>query len=220
MPQVPLKPRELSVAAIDQVIDDAFAPLLLCSGPVFQAIARHTEADLDTQFVCHYVHNGWPNARKIHPAAREWYPLRAEIHDASPFLALLDDCVLVPETLRPQIREELHRGHPGMTAMTLRARETFVWPRMTSEIHGMVQLCSICQLHRNQPPKDAAAPAPNPTYPGEMLFADHFELDGRPYLAFYDLFSQFPFLLPVPNKGVDAFLQCFRAVCEISGVPR
>ena len=72
MPQHPLTPRELAdVTAIDQVIDDAYAPLLLRSGPVFQAIAKHTEADLGMQFGRHYAHHGWPNVRNIHPAARE-----------------------------------------------------------------------------------------------------------------------------------------------------
>ena len=213
-------PYELAVAAVDKKVDDGYAMVLLHGGPVFQILADHSRDDLGFQFVREYVVQGWPDQRHVHPSARCWFPHRDEIRDVYPFLALLDDRVLVPPSLQPSILAELHRGHPGMTAMAERARCTFYWPKIQAQIYERVQLCPTCQAHRPTPSKVPAAPPPQPLGPGDILCTDHFELEGKDYLAFYDLFSQYPFLLSVPNKGTTAYLTCLRSVCEVSGVPR
>ena len=213
-------PYELAVASVDKQVDDGYALVLLHGGPMFQILAAHSRDDLGFQFVRQYVHSGWPDPRHVHPTARAWYPYRDEIRDAFPFLALLDDRVLVPPTTQPSVLAELHRGHPGMTAMAERARCTFYWPKIQSQIYDCVQMCPTCQACRPTPQKVPAAPPPQPRCPGDILCTDHFELEGKDYLVFYDLFSQFPFLLSVPSKGAAAYLTCLRTVCEVSGLPQ
>ena len=219
-PATPPNPYEAAIASVDKQVDDGYALVLLHGGTLFEILAEHSRIDLGFQFVREYIAHGWPDQRHVHPTARCWFPQRDEIRDAYPFLALMDDRVLIPPTLQPSILAELHRGHPGMTAMAERARCMFYWPRIQAQIFECVQTCGTCQAHRPTPQKQPASPPPQPQCPGDILCTDHFELEGKDYLVFYDLFSQFPFLLSVPDKGAAAFLTCLRTVCEVSGLPR
>ena len=72
-------------------------------------------------------------------------------------LSLQDGCVLwenrvvVPQSARQRILDELHSGHPGISRKKGIARGIVWWPGIDSEIEQRVQACQQCQLNQKSP---------------------------------------------------------------------
>ena len=59
--------------------------------------------------------------------------------------------VIIPPKLRPQVLEELHRGHMGVVKMKALARSYFWWPGIDKKIELTVRSFSGCQLTQSVP---------------------------------------------------------------------
>ncbi|EPB74958.1 hypothetical protein ANCCEY_05934 [Ancylostoma ceylanicum] len=66
---------------------------------------------------------------------------------------MLNDRVVVPETLRTVVLEELHTGHPGIVRMKSLARSYVYWPNIDEDCERTVQSCTECQLQFKTPAK-------------------------------------------------------------------
>ena len=54
--------------------------------------------------------------------------------------------------------ESLHRGHPGMSKMHLRAKQSLYWPGINEEIRSKVENCIQCQTVARSQQKEPAIP--------------------------------------------------------------
>ena len=61
--------------------------------------------------------------------------------------------VIIPPALRPQVLNELHRGHPGAGRMKAFARSLVWWPQIDRDVEQTVKDCAACQEGRAAPPK-------------------------------------------------------------------
>ena len=53
--------------------------------------------------------------------------------------------VLIPETLRNDILEQLHASHQGIEKTRKLARESVFWSQINQDIEKMIQKCTVCQ---------------------------------------------------------------------------
>ena len=60
--------------------------------------------------------------------------------------------VVVPQTLRMQILQELHEGHLGIVKMKEIARNYIWWPGLVQDIESLARSCAPCNTTRNSPP--------------------------------------------------------------------
>ncbi len=96
-----------------------------------------------------YVLNGWPNNKsQVDPAVRPYFSFRDEITIYQDVL-LKGDRIIVPTTLRNEMRQKIHHGHLGIEKCKARARLTLYWPGMANEIVDIVSNCGASMENRN-----------------------------------------------------------------------
>ena len=67
-------------------------------------------------------------------------------------LLLRNERIIVPTTMRQEMRTKMHAGHLGIEKS--RAREVLFWPGMSTKITDMIGNCSICLEYRNKQQKE------------------------------------------------------------------
>ena len=113
--------------------------------------------DETLQLLSRQVIQGWPDSgKKIVPALQPYWPLRDDI-SVEDGLILLGSRVIVPESLRGNILQQIHGGHFGIEKCKLRAKSCVYWPSVYKEIVVVPHSCrlllqvQICQ-EASQPP--------------------------------------------------------------------
>lgn len=66
-----------------------------------------------------------------------------------------DNRILIPNTLRTRVLEELHETHLGITKMKQLSRRYVYWPGIDKDIERVVRSCEQCALTKSNPPKIA-----------------------------------------------------------------
>ena len=77
---------------------------------------------------------------------KNYYKIRSEIY-ISEGLAMYQDRVIIPKSLREQVLKELHEGHMGMTKTLKFAKESVYWPSMAQAIENLVSSCHECNAY-------------------------------------------------------------------------
>ncbi|XP_033832445.2 uncharacterized protein K02A2.6-like [Periophthalmus magnuspinnatus] len=101
--------------------------------------------------------------------------------------------VILPQSLRAKMLEQLHAGHSGIVKMKEMARSYFWWPGLDKQIENMAKSCSSCQKTRNNPP---AAPLHPWDFPQDPWYRIHIDFAGpfedRMFLIAVDAHSKWP----------------------------
>ena len=93
--------------------------------------------------------NGWPDNKSNVPSElRPYYSLRSEITVVNGLL-FKNDRIIVPTSMRKEMKERIHEGHLGQEKCKARARQVVFWPGMSAEIIEMVAKCSTCLEHHS-----------------------------------------------------------------------
>ena len=105
---------------------------LLISDDKLLKFQRETSRDPDLEKLREYTEKGWPQQKKdvdslVHP----YYKYRDEITAANGLL-LRNERIIVPTTMRQEMRTKIHAGHLGIEKS--RAREVLFWPGMSTKI--------------------------------------------------------------------------------------
>ena len=111
-------------------------------------LQTETTKDDTLQKLKKYVLEGWPPKKKIDVSIAPYSSYREELscHDG---LLLKGSRIIVPYTLRSEIKSAIHMGHPGIQKSINRARSSVFWPNITKDITDYITNCSTCLNHRN-----------------------------------------------------------------------
>ena len=102
---------------------------------------------------------------------------------------MLNERVVIPKILQPEVLRKLHFGHPGSNSLKALARQSVFWNDINKDIEDFVKLCDPCQMNSKLPAKADPVPWPTPTRPFERV---HMDFAG-PINGDY-------FLIIIPNK--------------------
>ena len=117
-----------------------------------------TAKDETLQLLSHQVTQGWADSvKKIDPALKLYWPLRNDI-SIQDGLVLLGSRVIVPESLRGNILQEIYRGHPSIEKWRLGAKPCVCWPGIYKEIEHLANSCCVCQKYHNSQQKEPMIP--------------------------------------------------------------
>ena len=154
------------------------------------ALSAATKADPVLSVVLKFLRTGWPSA-----VPNEILPYWHKRED----LSVEGDCllrgtrVIIPTSLRPQILQELHQGHPGIVRMKSLARSHVWWPHLDQDVEQTAKACVACQEGRDAPPKAPLHPWAWPTSPMERIHVDYAgPVHGKMLLVVYDAHSKWP----------------------------
>ena len=165
-----------------------------------------------------YVLHGWPahvNEAEIEPYFRK----RNELSVESGCL-LWGYRVVIPESLRDVMLQELHAEHLGIVSMKRLARGYLWWPGLDSNLEEIAHNCEICQALRNSP---AVAPLHPWTYPStvfERVHIDFAEKDKMYYLILVDSYSKWVEVFPMRTTTAEKTIEVLRGCFARFGLPQ
>ena len=135
------------------------------------------------------IRNGWPDkCSRLVPELRPYFASRDE-------LVILEDIIMkgqqvvVPEHLRSQYIEHLHKGHPSADRTKSRAKDTVFWPTINKDISDAISRCAPCNSNKSHQQKEPLLIHPIPELPWSLISADIFEWNGIHYLVVVDSYS-------------------------------
>jgi transposase InsO family protein len=127
--------------------------------------------------------------------------------------------VLIPESLRADIIEQLHQGHFGIEKTKRLARESVYWPGIGKEIDKMVKNCDTCQENQPCQMKEPLEPHDIPSTPWTKLASDLFTINGEDYVLITDYYSKYPVLTKLNSTRSEAVARAASAVFSLLGAP-
>ena len=184
-----------------------------------QQIKDETVKDGTLQFLTQQVVQGWPDSiKKVHQEIKPYWNNRDDISIQEGVL-LLGSRIIIPESLRQQIIQEIHSGHQGMEKCKLRAKSCVYWPGIHKEIENMVASCCACKKFQNSQQKEPMIPSEVPPRPWHTVSADLFKVNNSWYIIVADYYSKFPFVKKLNNLTATAVINVIRSIFSEQGIP-
>lgn len=134
---------------------------------------------------------GWPDQKaQVPQEIISYFPYRDEL-TACGGVIYRGDRIVVPTSLRSDMKNRVHMGHLGLNACLRRARDLIFWPQMSKEITQMIESCGICNAYPRKQSNEPILPHPVPDRPWQKVGSDVFVIKEKNYLVTVDYFSSF-----------------------------
>ena len=178
-----------------------------------------TEKDEILNNLKQVISRGWPDSKDdLQPELRPYFHYRDEM-SLEDGIITRGERIVVPTSLRYEMKHKIHTGHMGINSCLRRARTHLYWPGMSAEIKVFVENCSTCSA---TPSKQASQPLflhSIPTRPWQKIALDIFKLNNRYYLVSTDYFSQFFEVDFLPNTTSNTVIHKLKAHFARYGIP-
>ena len=166
------------------------------------------------------IQSGWPcNRSDVDPTVRPFYNFREEL-SLNNKLVLKGSRIIVPTTMRKEMLQTLHTGHPGITKIKLKARSSLYWPGIDSQLEDTVNSCSLCQEYRNQQQSEPLLHHDIPAVPWYKIGTDVFHLFNRHYLLIVDYTTNYFDISQLPDLESTTVIQHTKAIFAKYGIPK
>ena len=146
-----------------------------------------------------FMEKGWPRQGKVETEAIPYFKMRQELSWDRGCLRRTGGRIVLPATLRKEVLEKAHEGHPGMVRLKRLIRKTWFWPRMGKDVEDWVRGCHGCAVSGKSVPTDKqkGRRIPAPDLPGAQWGVDIAGpfYNGRYVLAAVDYASGWPELV-------------------------
>ena len=180
---------------------------------------QETSNDETLQRLQAVVQEGWPERRNdLTDDIKPFFSIRDEITEINGIL-MKGERVIVPSSLRKEMKRRIHEGHLGIEKCKARARETMFWPGINSEITEMVQRCSACLDTRAYQQKEPLISHEIPTKPWQMVGTDLFHFKNRDYLVIIDYFSNYPEFALLKSTTSSPIIIHMKSIFARHGIP-
>ena len=152
---------------------------------------EETEKDAQLIMLKNVISVGWPtNKEDLQPELRPYYHYRDEM-TVENGIVLRGERIVVPKTLRYEMKKKIHTGHMGINSCLRRARTYLYWPNMSSELKAFVENCATCSTYHTRQATQPLYPHATPNRPWQKLGLDIFTIRSRNYLITVDYYSGF-----------------------------
>ena len=154
-------------------------------------IRTETSKDATLQNLKDVIINGWPQHKnKLPDCLQPYFNYRDEltIQDG---IIVRSDKVVIPVSMRSEMKRKVHVGHLGINSCVRRARQLIYWPGMSAEIRAFVATCDTCATYSHRQPQESLSLHELPERPWEKVGTDIFTIHNRNYLVTVDYMSGF-----------------------------
>ena len=127
--------------------------------------------------------------------------------------------VVIPDSLRPRLLEELHDGHIGIVRMKGLARSYIWWPDLDKDIEGMSARCEDCKATAAMPTV-TYHPWQYPSAPWDRIHIDFGEWKGIHFLVAVDAYSKWPEVREMHSTTTHRTIEVLREIFATHGFPR
>ena len=180
-------------------------------------IRDETERDESLQTLKRVIQQGWPHDKANVPYLAAPYYYFIDELAVTDGLIFRGERLVIPGTMRSEIKKNMHLGHTGIEGCLRRARESLYWPGMTSEIKEWIKTCETCQEYDNSQTKETLMSHDMPDRPWQNVGVHLFSYMGKDYLVTTDYKSNFweiDYLSNTSSKSVITKLKAhFARMC-------
>ena len=124
---------------------------------------KETANDEDLQKLKAFIQQGWPDDKRTIPSAVKPYLTHQDEISEVEGVMLRGNRIIVPKSMRKEMKSRIHEGHLGIERSKARAREALYWPGMSSEVTDMVSRCSTCLESRRKQQREPMLSLPPTT---------------------------------------------------------
>ena len=206
-------PTEREAEYIDMLM---FLPV---SDQMLARIQKETDADAEMENLKTVIRKGWPETKQEVPAnIQDYFPFRDEL-TLQDRVVLKGDRVVIPPSLRQEMKERVHSSHIGIQGCLRRARESIYWPGMSRELETYMAQCETCNTHAMEQQREPLISHEIPSRPWEKVGCDLFELNGRDYMVTVDYYSNFFEVDRLYNKRGPEVIHKLKSHFARHGIP-
>ena len=184
-----------------------------------EEIRRATAADRVLMDLGDTIMRGWPSERLSIPEhLRPYMHFKDElaVHDG---IIMKGDRVVIPTSLRMDMKQKLHTGHLGVNSCLRRAKDVMYWPGMTSEIRQYIETCGTCSMYQDKQAKEENIITAVPVLPWQKVAADLCTWGGRDYIITTDYHSNFIEFDPLPDIQTKTVIMKLKMQFARHGIP-
>ena len=164
-----------------------------------------------------YCLEGWPHKSQVSQRVCPYYTVSAEI-SLSEGLLLQGSRIIIPQSLRKKVLQQIHTGHQGITKCRDRARQSVWWPGLPSQLQDMVSSCEVCCQHHSQR-AEPLIPSELPQLPWQKVGMDLFDYKGSTYLLILDYYSRFIEIAKLSKTTAGDVINHCKSIFARHGIP-
>ena len=164
-----------------------------------------------------YCQEGWPAYMPCQPLLRPYWESRAYLAVVDELL-LYDECIVIPQDLRLDILDGIHRGQLGISKSSARTPMSVWWPGLSVSIEGMVKACFTCAKELPEP-KEPLMPSFFPSRPWERISVDLFEHGRRTYLITVSYYSRWVEIKLLTTQTAKSVITAAKELFSTHGIP-
>jgi len=179
-----------------------------------------TTQDTILQELAKVILAGWPNDRHdVAPDLLPYFSFRDEltIQDGVIFRG---ERIVVPASLRGDMKQKLHHGHLGINSCLRRARELIYWPQMSSDIRHYIETCGVCATFGTKQPAESPITTEPTTLPWTKVGVDMFNVSGKEYLVTTDYHSGYSEIDYLPDTSSSTVIGKLKHQFSRHGIPQ
>uniref|UniRef100_A0A2C9M976 Integrase catalytic domain-containing protein n=1 Tax=Biomphalaria glabrata TaxID=6526 RepID=A0A2C9M976_BIOGL len=182
-------------------------------------LKEETDKDRTLQKLLILINQGWPEGKHLLPyQLTPYYNFRDEM-SVQEGLIFKGERVVVPKSLRLEMKSEVHSTHSGIEGCLKRVRESLFWPGMTGDTKHYISTCEMCQAFQLNQQKETLMNHEVHTHPWEKVGVDLFTLDGKDYLVCVDYYSNFCEVDRLENTSSETVIRKLKAHFARYGIP-
>ena len=144
-----------------------------------QQLKTETENDEALHLLKTVIRDGWPEEKQDLPILiTPYHSIRDEL-SIQDGIIFRGERVVVPTSLRTEMKRAVHQAHLGTESCLRRARECLYWPGMNADMKDYISRFERCRNFEISNQKETLMPHELPSRPWEKVGTDLFSLDGR-----------------------------------------
>ena len=185
-----------------------------------EELREATTADDTMQELISVIRDGWPDRKDDLPElVKPFFDVRDTLTEQDGII-LKGERLVIPPSMRADVKQRLHAAHLGHESMLRRAHELIYWPKMNHEIKQLADSCDICQAHSPRQSKEPLIPHQRGDTPWQKIGIDLFSIDQRDYMVTVDYLSNFWEVDYLSLTTTSAILTKLKAHLARYGIPQ
>ena len=127
--------------------------------------------------------------------------------------------IIVPSSMRPEMRKLLHSGHLGIEKTKTRACSSLYWPNIDNELTDAIKSCSVCHEYQLKQKKEPLIPHNVPVVPWSKVGTDLCHLKNKDYVIVVDYTTNYFDLSKPPNTRSSTVIAHTKSIFSKYGIP-
>ena len=162
---------------------------------------------------------GWPDSRdELHVDLQPYWSYRDELAVIDGII-LKGKCIIIPNSLKEQVLNQLHTNHMGIEKTKLLAHECVYWPSINADIEKYIKQCVTYLQFQQTQPQERIIHHDIPLQPWEIVGADVFHYNNKNYLCIVDYSSKFPIVKRLEGLSAENLTNTVKIIFVEHGIP-